>query len=221
MTRDTADVIRRLAAASAPVRPLARPWMRAAMWCAVSMPYLWLLYAAWPHSGVVPVDRRFVIEQAAALATGLSAAIAAFATVVPGYSRRVALTPLVPLVVWVGNIGQMCAHDWASSDHLPPILIHWGCFSATLIAGIVPTIAIVVMLRRGAPMTPRLTTALASLAVAGVANFVIRFVHAFDASFVILAWHLAAVFALSAVVTSFGDRVFSWRKTLATSRVKA
>ena len=127
----------------------------------------------------------------------------------------------MPLGVWAASVGQMCAHDWASLDHLPPILIHWGCFPATIAAGLIPTIAIVVMLHRGAPMAPRLTTALAGLAVAGMANFGIRFVHAFDPSFVVLAWHLGAVFALSAIATSFGDRLFNWGKTLAASSVGA
>jgi hypothetical protein len=216
--RDTADLIRRLAAAGTPVRPLARPWIRTALWCAVSLPYLWLLSLVWPHADTaVLMDQRFVIEQAAALATGLTAAAAAFATIVPGASRRIVLAPIVPLALWMGHLERLCAGDWSASGHLPAILIHWACFPATVVAGIVPAVAIVVMLRRGAPMTPRLTTALGALAVAGLANFGIRFVHPFDASFVVLAWHVAAVFALSAAVASFGNRVFSWRNAIAAS----
>jgi hypothetical protein len=222
MARSTADLIQRLAGDSPAVRRLRRPSVRAVMWCAVSLTYLWLLYSVWPHTGLnPPSDRSFIVEQAAAFATGLSAAVAAFAMVVPGSSRRLVLAPLVPLGVWAGSVGQMCARDWSSLSHLPPILIHWGCFPATIVAGFIPTVAIVFMLRRGAPMSPRLTTALAGLAVAGMANFGIRFVHASDPSFVVLAWHLAAIFGLSAVATSFGHRMFSWRQTLAASRVGA
>jgi hypothetical protein len=218
MARDTGDLIRRLAAAGTPVRPLARPWMRTAIWFAVSLPYLWLLYLVWPHgeSGAL-IDRRFIIEQAAALATGLTAAAAAFATIVPGASRRIVLAPIVPLALWMGNLERLCARDWWASGQLPAMLIHWACFPATIVAGIVPAVAIVVMLRHGAPMTPRLTTALGALAVAGLANFGIHFVHPFDASFVVLAWHVVAVFALSAALAAFGDRVFSWRKAIAAS----
>jgi hypothetical protein len=132
MARDTADLIRRLAAAGTPVRPLSRPWMRTAMWCAVSLPYLWLLSLVWPHADTaVLTDRRFIIEQAAALATGLTAAAAAFATLVPGASRRIVLAPIVPLALWMGNLERLCAGDWSASGHLPAILIHWACFPAT------------------------------------------------------------------------------------------
>src|SRR6185436_5597790 len=78
MTPDTADLIHRIAAAGAPARPLAPPWTRAGIWCALSLPSLWLLYLVWPHAeAAVLFDRRFAIEQAAALATGLGAAAAA------------------------------------------------------------------------------------------------------------------------------------------------
>jgi len=95
MTPDTADLIHRIAAAGAPARPLAPPWTRAGIWCALSLPSLWLLYLVWPHAeAAVLFDRRFAIEQAAALATGLGAAAAAFGTIVPGYSRTIVLVPL-------------------------------------------------------------------------------------------------------------------------------
>jgi hypothetical protein len=45
------------------------------------------------------------------------------------------------------------------------------------VIGLVPAAAIVVMLRNGAPLHPRLTLALAALAVASVANFGPQFAH--------------------------------------------
>ena len=121
--------------------------------------------------------------------------------------------------MWLGHVGQACVQDWSNSSHIPAILPHWGCFAVTVLAGIIPAMVIVVMLRRGAPLAPRLTTALAALATAGIANFGIRFVHASDPSFVVLAWHVMAVFALSAAATSAGNHVFSWRHRTAAVRV--
>jgi hypothetical protein len=222
MTRDTAELIHRLTTDSSAVPPLARPWTRAATWCAWSLSYLVLFDLVWPHPafGIQP-DRRFIVEQAAALATGLAAAVAAFATVVPGHSRALVLVPVLPLGVWVGSIGQRCAGDWATSAGAPAILMHWACFPLTVLAGALPAMAIVVMLRRGAPLTPRLTTAVAGIAVAGLSNFGIRFVHPFDASFVVLAWHVIAVFGLSAAAAVFAPHIFSWRKAIAASDVSA
>jgi hypothetical protein len=218
MSRETAELIRRLTTDTSAVRPLGPPWMRAATWCAWSLLCLVLLDLVWPHPAFgVQTDRRFIVEQAAALATGVLAAVAAFTTVVPGHLRALALAPLVPLSVWVGSIGQRCAADWATSAGLPDILMHWECFPFTVLAGALPAIAIVVMLRRGAPLMPRLTTAMAAIAVAGLTNFGIRFIHPFDASVVVLTWHVVAVFALSAAPTMFARHIFSWRTAIAAS----
>ena len=211
MTDATQQLIERLAANAQPVRPLVRPWTRAAVWCSVSIPYLLLVYLVWPRHAGISIDSRFAIEEAAAAVTAVTAAVAAFASVVPGYSRKWLYLPLLPLAVWLGHLGAMCASDVSASGGVPPVASHWFCLPATLIAGLVPAIAIVVMLRRGAPLTPRLTIVLAALAAAGIANFGIRFVHAFDASLVILVWHLLAVFALSIGAAALGDRVLSWR----------
>lgn len=219
MTR-TADVIRHLAASSAPVQPLRRPWTRAGIWCAMSLSVIGLLDVVWPRHGVdVPIDRALAIEQLAALATGLTAAAAAFGTVVPGYSRKLLWAPLVPLVVWLANVGRLCAREWSTLGHLPPIVVHWACVPVTIVTGAAPAVAIVIMLRRGAPMRPRLTAALAGLAVAGISNFGVRLIHPFDASFVVLAWHVVAVFALLAAASTLGAHVFNWRTVFAASGV--
>jgi hypothetical protein len=218
MTPDTGDLIRRLAAAGAPAPPLQRPWIRTGIWCATSLPTLWLLYLVWPHGDTTALlDRRFAVEQVAALATALVAAAAAFTTVIPAHSRAILLGPLVPAAVWMATLGRLCARDWPVDGQLRFVVIHWGCFPATVVVGIVPALVLIVMLRRGAPLTPRLTTGFAALAVAGMANFGVRFVHPFDASFVVLAWHVVAVFALSAAAASCGDRVFNWRKAITAS----
>jgi hypothetical protein len=71
----------------------------------------------------------------------------------------------------------------------------------------------VVMLRRGAPLTPHRTIALAALAAAGVGNFGIRFVHSTDAGSVVLVWHLLAVFLIAVALAAVGDQIVNWRQT--------
>ena len=163
---------------------------------------------AWAH-----LDQRLVLQQLAALATGVAAAAAAFATTVPGYRRRIVLVPLVPLAVWLGDLGQSCFRDGLASGASPwGFVAHWGCLPITLLVGAFPAAMIVMMLRRGAPLTPRLTTVLAALAASGLANFGVRFVHAADASVVVLVWHFSAVCALSALSASAGHYLFNWRQ---------
>ena len=212
-TSQTDDLIHRLAVNATAIRPLGRPWTRALLWSVGALAYVAVVDWLWPETSITTANPRFMWEQAAALTTGLTAAAVAFATVVPGRSRRVAFLPLLPLAIWFVSVGQQCAQDWSASRSLPPILGHWACFPLTVLMGVIPSVAIVVMLRRGAPLTPRLTTALGALAVAGLANFGVRFVHAADASFVVLTWHLIAVFGLSLLLARLGDHVFRWRKT--------
>jgi hypothetical protein len=215
MTSSTDDLVRGLAANVRRVRPLASPWIRVAVWLGVSAPYLLLLYVLWPHPAASnSIDRRLAIEQIAALTTALAAAVAAFSLTVPGRSRRIALVPLAPLAVWMLTVGQGCAREWSAGGPIMAILPHWECFVATLITGAVPAMLMLVMLRRGAPLLPRLTTLLGALAVAGLANVCVRFVHVFDSSFVVLTWHVAAVMALAAVLASGGEHAFNWRKVI-------
>jgi hypothetical protein len=214
MTPGTDDLIRSLAADRTRVRPLASPWIRAAVWLGMSAPYLLLLYFLWPHPAAAAFDRRFTIEQIATLATALTAALAAFSLVVPGRPRAIALLPIAPLAVWMLTVAQACAQEWSAGAPLAPILPHWGCLAATIVTGTAPAILIVVMLRRGAPLMPRLTTLLGALAVAGLANFCIRFVHAFDSSFVVLTWHVGAVMALAATLAASGRHAFNWRSVV-------
>ena len=159
------------------------------------------------------IDRRAVLEQFAGLATGVTAAAAAFATTVPGYRRSIILLPLVPLVVWLGDLGQWCVQDGLPSGSSSwSFVAHWRCLPITMLMAIFPTGTMVMMLRRGAPLTPRLTTLLAAVAAGGLANFAVRFVHAADASFVVLAWHFSAVFGLSALLAAAGGTLFNWRQ---------
>jgi hypothetical protein len=213
MGRQTADLIRHLAADSAAVRPLPRPWTRTAVWLGVSLLYVAALYGIWLPDASIRSDAGFVTEQLAAMTTGVLAALAAFASVVPGYSRRLAYASLVPLAVWLSSLGQSCARDWAASASLSPIGTHWACFPVTVVVGLVPASLLIVMLRRGAPVAPRLTSALSGLAAASLANVAIRFVHTADASVIVLLWHVLAVFALSSVLTVVANHVFTWRRT--------
>ena len=124
MTTDTKQLIRRLTENADPVRPLARPSTRAAAWLVFSVAYivLVLLIMPLPHD-ISPKlhDKLFIIEQIATLATGLAAAIAAFASIIPGYGRRWIMLPLLPLTIWLATLGPGCVQELNQSgfEHLP------------------------------------------------------------------------------------------------------
>jgi hypothetical protein len=129
----------------------------------VAIPYVGLVvFVVSPRADLISKasEWRYVVEQVAALATGVTAATAAFATIVPGYDRKLLFLPVLPLAIWLGSLGQGCVQAWIE---LGPagLSLHpdWFCFPAIVLIGAVPAIALAVMLRRGAPLTPHMTTA--------------------------------------------------------------
>jgi hypothetical protein len=86
--------------------------------------------------------------------------------------------------------------------------------------GVAPAVVIRIMLRRGAPLTPRLTAALGGLAVAGLANAGVRIVHPEDVSIMLLVWHIGAVMALSALAGAAGRYFFNWTSLIQKSKIR-
>ena len=80
------------------------------------------------------------------------------------------------------------------------------------LGGALPALGMALMLRQGAPMTPRVTTALAVLAAAGLANVVACVSHPHATSAVVLIWHGATVLSLIVLSAWAGHFVFSWER---------
>jgi hypothetical protein len=215
MTMDTGKLIERLAECVAPVRPLPRPWIRMAAWLSLAIPYVALVvFIASPRSDLDSKisELRFAVEQIAALATGVTAAAAAFATSIPGFDRRFLLLPVLPLAIWLGSLGQGCVQDLirygVDGVLLQPDLL---CLPAIVLVGAGPAVAMAIMLRRGAPLTPFSTMALGGLAAAALGDFGLRLFHAQDASLMVLVWQFGTVFVLSGFAGWAGRYLLSWR----------
>lgn len=217
---DTDRLIAELAGRAEPVQRLRPPWTRAALWLALAIPPAILVIAV--HGFDVDLktalaDRRFVIEQAATLATALAAAVAAFASTVPGGNRKwYGLLVGIPLAVWLATVGAGCVEDWRT---LGPaglqLRLDTGCLLPMVLISIVPAIAMVTMLRRGAPLSPRLTLILAAVATAGIVNFALRIFHIGDVSIMVLVWHLGLIAALSLAAGLLGPRFLGWGRLFA------
>jgi hypothetical protein len=221
MTMDTEKLIERLAEAVEPVRPLSRPWARTAAWLLAAIPYVALVVlAVSPRADLLAKasEWRYLVEQLAALATGIAAAAAAFATTIPGYDRRILFLPALPLAIWLGSLGEGCVQDWIQfgPDGLS-LRPDWFCFPAIVLVGAVPAIAMAIMLRRGAPLTPHITTALGGLAAAGLGNFGLRLFHSQDASLMVLVWQVGTVFILTAFAAWAGQYLLNWRSIVGTT----
>jgi hypothetical protein len=217
---DTNALIEELANSAAPVRRLQAPWARMLIWLAFSIPILaaviWLLMPGDINPVAAIADRRFLIEEAILLVTALTAALAAFGSVVPGYDRRILLIPMLPLAAWLVTLGEGCWRNWVAlgADGLT-LRPDWDCLPPAILIGIAPSIAMVVMLRRGAPLLPRISIALGALAVAALANLGLRLFHLGDASVMVLFWHLGGAAVLAGLAAVAGRRVLYWRHAAA------
>ncbi len=212
---DTDTLIERLSEDAAPVRRLPAPWLRALLWLLPGLAIIAAVVVAVKglfDPRMVLADHRMVIEEAATLVTAVTAALAAFQSTVPGASRRWLWVPLAPLAVWLASVGQGCIDDYIRLGMAGlAVRFDGGCMLPMVLIGFVPTIMIVVMLRRGAPLAPRLTLALAGLAVAALANFGLILFHTGDVSIMVLVWHFGLVMVASAVAAALGPRVLGWR----------
>jgi hypothetical protein len=215
---DIENLIEALVITAQPVRRLARPWVRTAVWLAIAIPYIVLvIYMMSPRAdlGSKISESRYLVEQFAALATAVTAAIAAFATTIPGYSRKVLLLPVLPFLAWLGVLGQGCISTLIQVG--PQGLSFqpdWFCLPAIVLVGTVPAAAMAVMLRRGAPLSPHISTALGALAAAGLGNFGLRFFHSQDADLMVLVWQFGTVFLLTCLAGIAGRYLLSWNSIL-------
>jgi len=209
---ETGKLIRVLAETAGPVRPLARPWRRTVAWLMTAVLYtalVLLVVSPRPDLATKLLEPRFAIEEVAALGTGISAAVAAFTTIIPGYDRRALLLPIIPAFFWLGSLGERCIEQWMGDNlTLKP---DWFCLPAIVLIGAIPAIVMVAMLRRGAPLTPHLTATLGGLATAGLGNFGLRLFHAQDGSLMVLVWQVGAVLVLAALAGSAGPLLLDWQ----------
>ena len=200
----TDELIQILARDAAPVRRLASPWRRTAIWLAISLTYVSLLVVLMsPSLAQLAGIRapRFWLEQAAALTTGIAAAVAALTSVVPGGSRRAWLLPAAPAALWIGTLVWGCVQDWMVRGPAGLVVYSdWPCVAAMILAALVPATAIAFMLRLGAPLTPLATGAVAGLAVAGLSNVTAclsRPAHATTAT--VLVWHVGTAAGVACI----------------------
>jgi hypothetical protein len=222
MTDRTGRLIEWMTGNLEPVRPLAHPFFRTAAWLVLAVPYVALVvFVNSPRADLVlkVADVRFIIEEAAALLTGLTAAAAAFGTTIPGYNRRIMMLPVLPVAVWLASLSQGCVESWvhAGPDGLS-LTPDWYCFPAIVLVGAVPAITMAMMLRRGAPLTPYITVALGGLAAAGLGDFGLRLFHAPDASIMVLVWQFGSVVALTLLAGCTGPYLLNWTSIARFSR---
>lgn len=211
---DTNRLIERLAQEAQPAPPLPRPWIRAAIWLVGVVVYLAAITLPMTSNADLAANSigwKFLFPQLAAIATGAAAAVAAFASTVPGYSRRILWLPAVAGLVWLGSLAGWSFQEWQQGVSVAQPR-EWLCVAMILGGGAVPAVFMAMMLRRGAPLTPGVTTALGALAVTGLANVGACLSHPHPNSAIVLVWHGLTIAALVAIAAWLGRDLLNWKR---------
>jgi hypothetical protein len=196
----TEELIDFLAANARPVRRPRLPLLRCAFWLALATVVLAMLgisHGIRPDLAERLQEPLFALRVAAALVTGILAAISAFLISLPDRSEGWALLPLPGVAVWFSTIGYGCLTDWVS---LGPGGVHLGeavsCFATLVLTSTPLSLAMFVMMRQVGPWRPTPVTLSGALAVAALTATALSLFHQLDATVLVLLWNLgtAALF---------------------------
>ncbi len=208
-----------------PVRPLPGPARRAALWLGAVLLVGLVAGLILELVGASPFDapgfllRMRVPDRAlaglGAVLTAATAAVAAFATSVPGRSAAWSLLPLPGLALWVGASGLGCLRGWIApgTDLSGPVghghVTGTGCFGFLVCVSVPLSVLILAMLRRACPLRPTLTAALGGLAASAAAAALLVPFHPHDAAATDLLIHGVAVLGVIGLNLLAGGRLLS------------
>jgi hypothetical protein len=209
---NTDELVRKLAADLEPAAALRRPAARAATWFAGAALYVAALAIGMGFINGYPdgLGAAFWAVQIAAIVASLLASAAAFASVVPGVSSRSRTFAVAAAAVWLFTLASTSTVD-ADWSALSSATREWWCVGFIVAGGAPLLAALTWMLRRGAPLSPATTAALAAFSVAALANVgaCISLPHANNA--ITLAWHGGVIAVAVVCAAACGRLLFSWR----------
>jgi hypothetical protein len=210
----TDDLIDQLGRDMTAARPLPAPGIRTALWTVWAVTYLVvvavMMFAVMSSAGVAPTP-LYLVQQGAALITGVMAARAALASVIPGASSRVWAMPAIGAGVWGLSLLWAGVLDLRASGTLGvSSQSDWPCVVSMTVGGLVVGAPLAWMLRRGAPLTPGLTAFLAALAALSIANIEACLTRPHAFALTVLLWHGGTVAAVAALCALTGRRWLRW-----------
>lgn len=139
-----------------------------------------------------------------------AAAVAALGVTVPGRSLRLVLLPALSCTIWLWSLHERAIPGF-SADHDGPLLaVAWACILPFMLASTGPAAAMVLMIRRGAPLAPKTAMKLGGVAAAGIGSLGERMLHPVDAGLTMLVWEIICVVLLVIAAWLVSKRLFNW-----------
>ena len=211
----TDDLVERIARDARPVTPLRHAGRSGVAWAVGTAGYLAVLVAVQVSivdGSISRLPPLLLLAQVAAVATGASAAVAAFTLVIPGESRRALVWPMTAGFVWVASLLVGIVREWPIPTEALQAQHEWLCVAMIGLGSLLPVAVMLRALRQGAPLAPGLTMSLTVLAAAGLANVGACVAHPHTSSTVLLLWHGTTIAALVAAGAGLGRSVLVWKR---------
>lgn len=213
----TDELIVELARAAGPVRRLPPPMTRAWQWtvvaAAVGVGAAFLI--GWRSDLADALTRAsFLGLAAAAAASALLAAVAAFTLSVPGAerSRLGRWLPFAAVGVWL-LLNVAALFPAASLPSAMDDAVHGGCVTRVKAIAALPALVILLMVRRAAPLEPLWTSVLAASAAGSFALATIQFICPIDAPAHALVSHFAPTLIFVLLAGALGRQaMMSWNR---------
>lgn len=196
-SHDTGRLIDTLVADLRPVTRAPSPLGALAFWLAASLPVL--AFAVWlmgPRPGLAHLlaTPRFVLVEALSVATALLSAHAAFCMTRPDRSARIALGPILALLLWLAELGRQCV-ILSIETRGAALVLHpdIACIPAIAISALIPALVMAWLLHRTAFLRTRRAVALGALAAASAAEAALRLYHGESTMIMVLVWQMGSV----------------------------
>lgn len=192
-----------------PVEPLQPEWRRLMNWLAMSLPaaaLVVLMMGLRPDVAEKLAERMFIAQELAMIAVAVVGAWVAFLAVVPGSPRSALWAPVIPLAAWIATMGAQYWSDLSVSGFAGmAFAVDLKCVPGIAMSGLVPIIAMIVMLRKGARFKRGVAVFWGTLASAALANAGLRLFHTIDAALMVIVWQFGTVLLFTALATMAKD----------------
>lgn len=208
---DISRLIGELSADLKPVRRLAPPWLRSLYWLLAVMCLALVLIAirvVFDWSGQPEVDPYVLPGALASGVTAILAAYAAFQLSLPDRSGAWALLPVPAFVVWVAINGLGCVASIANPAVQSNVPQFFTCLSIIFALSIPLSVATIVMIRRARPLRPLPVAVLGGLAASAAGATLLILVHPHDSAVLDICSHALAVAVVVGLNVLVGGRLF-------------
>ena len=212
---DTDQLIEQLAGRSTPVKPLASPLRRTALWlllAAATVLAIVLIHGPRPDFWATMTAPSVALEWTASVLTAVLATYAMFQISVAGRSPSWAWLPLPAAMLWLGVLGVGCLRDvYAQGWQALAFESHVSeCARMIVLTSLPIGLVMLWMVRHAGVVRPVPTAMLVTLGAAALSAAAVSLIHDGETALMALLWHAGVVGVLSLLGALSGNRVFAW-----------